>query len=144
MISMFIGAIDVTATMFGSPVPGALEATESTMVLIVFGGLAYAQIRKRHFRAELLYLRVGLKMRSIMDLIASSSAIIFFGLMAWQGWNEATYSLEISESSSGGVRFPLYPARFILVFGAALLCIQLILDLIVDVRDFGVDRISKI
>ena len=44
MVSMFICVADVTGTnFFGWPVPGTLEITESTMVLIVFGALAYTQ-----------------------------------------------------------------------------------------------------
>ena len=45
--SMLLGFADVVGTQFlGLPVPGTLEVTESTMVLIVFGALAYTQ-RKR-------------------------------------------------------------------------------------------------
>lgn len=43
MISMFLGMGDVIGSIFNKPLPGALEVTESTMVLIVFGGLAYAK-----------------------------------------------------------------------------------------------------
>ena len=56
LTSMFLGAGDVVGTQFfGWPVPGAKEITESTMVLIVFGALAYAQLRKSHIRVELVY-----------------------------------------------------------------------------------------
>jgi hypothetical protein len=41
LISMFFGVADVVGTKFlDYPVPGTLEFTESTMVLIVFGALA--------------------------------------------------------------------------------------------------------
>lgn len=137
MISMFLGVGDVIGTLFGAPLLGALEITESTMVLIVFGGLAYAQIRHRHLRVELVYLWAGPRMRSVMDIIASSSAIVFFSLLTWQGWNEAIYSLSISEATTGLVRLPLFPARFSLVFGAGLMVLQLVLDLLGDIRHFG-------
>ncbi|MGH8695184.1 MAG: hypothetical protein ACREVS_01780, partial [Burkholderiales bacterium] len=42
LVSMVLGVADVVGTKFLDwPVPGTLEATESTMVLIVFGALAY-------------------------------------------------------------------------------------------------------
>ena len=58
--SMLIGVADVVGTKFFDwPVPGTLEFTESTMVLVVFGALAYAQERRAHIRVELLYGHVG-------------------------------------------------------------------------------------
>jgi len=140
MISMFLGVGDVIGTFFGKPLLGALEVTESTMVLIVFGGQAYAQIRQRHLRVELVYLWAGPRMRSAMDIVASLSAILFFSLLVWQGWNEALFSIKISEATTGLVRLPLFPARFALVFGAGLIIARLILDLIGDVFHFGRPR----
>lgn len=134
MLSMGLGVADVVGTYFGHPVPGAYELTESTMVLVVFGGLTYAQIKRKHIRVELLYLHTGPRGQSIMDVLADIAAIVYFGLMAWQGWNEATYSLQIQEATSGLVRLPLYPARFLLVFGTSLFLLQMVLDLIEDIR----------
>ena len=60
LASTFLGTADVIGTqVFGQPVHGALELTESTMVVIVFGALTYAQIRRNHIRVELFYTRVG-------------------------------------------------------------------------------------
>lgn len=137
LLAMFLGVADVIGTRYGHPVAGALEFTESTMVLIVFGGIAWAQIRRSHIRVELIYLNVGPRMRSAMDIIASIAGILFFGLITWQGAVEALYSWQISEATSGLVRFPLWPARWILVFGASLMILQLLLDLWRDITRFG-------
>lgn len=137
MISMFLGMGDVIGSIFNKPLPGALEVTESTMVLIVFGGLAYAQIRHRHLRVELAYLQAGPKMRSTMDIIASLSGILFFSLLTWQAWNEVVFSYQIGESTSGLVSFPLLPARIAVVTGSSLFIVQLLLDLIRNIVDFG-------
>lgn len=140
IISMFLGVGDVLGTLANHPVAGAQEVTESTMVLIVFGGLTYAQLRRRHIRVELFYLRAGPRLRSAMDIVASISAMVYFGLLVWQGWNEALYSWQINEATFGLVRFPLYPARFLLVAGTALMLVQLLLDLWRDVTQFGNPR----
>ena len=140
LISMFLGVGDVVGTLAGMPLAGAREVTESTMVLIVFGGLAFAQIRNRHIRVELFYVRAGPKTRSAMDIVASTSGIVFFGLLIWQGVNEAIYSWQIREATFGLVRFPLYPARCLLVIGTALMIAQLLLDLWRDIRNFGNPR----
>ena len=140
IISMFLGVGDVVGTLVNHPVAGAQEVTESTMVLIVFGGLTYAQIRRRHIRVELFYLRAGPRLRSAMDLGASAAAMVYFGLLIWQAWNEAMYSWQIKEATFGLIRFPLYPARFLLVAGTALMLVQLLLDFLRDIRHFGNPR----
>lgn len=133
IISMFLGVADVVGTKFlGLPVPGTLEITESTMVLIVFGALAYTQERRDHIRVELLYGYVGPRAKSFMEAVTHVLALVFFALLAWQGINELIYSWEIREATMGTVRFPLYPARFLLVIGTVLLLLQLVADVISD------------
>jgi TRAP-type mannitol/chloroaromatic compound transport system permease small subunit len=135
IISMLLGFADVVGTkFFGWPVPGTLEITESTMVLIVFGALAFTQSQRGHIRVEIFYTNRGPRTKAFMDAVTHLVAIAFFALVAWQGFNEALYSLEIGEATMGTIRFPLFPARLLLVVGCALLLVQLGLDLIQNVR----------
>ena len=135
IVSMFLGVADVIGTeFFDRPVPGALEITESTMVLIVFGALAYAQMQRAHIRVELLYGHVGPRARSFMDAVTHAVALAYFALLAWQGVGEARYSWEIREATMGTIRFPLYYARWLLVLGSVLLVVQLARDVISDLR----------
>ena len=132
--SMLIGVADVVGTKFFDwPVPGTLEFTESTMVLVVFGALAYAQERRGHIRVEVLYSHAGPRGKSFMEAVTHIVAFIFFALLAWQGYVELLYSWEIKESTMGSVRFPLYPARVLLVIGVALLILRLAIDIAQDI-----------
>lgn len=132
--AMLVGVADVVGTEFlGRPVLGTLEFTESTMVLVVFGALAYAQERRAHIRVELLYSHVGPRGKSFMEAVTHIVAFIFFTLVAWQGYVELLYSWEIKESTMGSVRFPLYPARVLLLFGVALLLLRLAIDIAQDI-----------
>jgi TRAP-type C4-dicarboxylate transport system permease small subunit len=134
LMSMFLGVADVVGTQILSvPVPGPRELTESTMVVIVFGALTYAQIRRAHIRVELIYLRMPARVQAALDVLAGLCGLVFFGLLLWQAVNEALYSLQIGEATVGLIRFPLYPARFVLAAGTALLVVRLVLDLIGDV-----------
>jgi TRAP-type C4-dicarboxylate transport system permease small subunit len=101
-------------------------------VLIVFGALAYAQIRRSHIRVELVYFQMPPRVRAGMDVITDLAAIAFYGLILSQAISEAQYSLQIGEATVGLIRFPLWPARFILAAGCALMILQLILHLIED------------
>jgi TRAP-type C4-dicarboxylate transport system permease small subunit len=133
LLAMFLGTADVVGTQFlGSPVHGVTEMTESSMVLIVFGALAYAQIRRAHIRVELVYAHAGPRAQAAMDVFADIAGIIFFGLLTWQAIIEGITSWNIREIADGLIQFPLYPARWILVAGAGLLIAQLMVDLVGD------------
>ncbi len=133
LMSMFLGVGDVIGTqVLKAPLPGARELTESTMVLIVFGALAYAQIQRSHIRVELLYTRMGPRTQAVMDVCAGLAALLFFSLLLWQAVNEALLSIELNEATVGLIRFPLYPARIILAAGTALLIVRLVIDVIED------------
>lgn len=133
LFSMFLGVADIVGTqVLLIPVPGPRELTESTMVLIVFGALAYAQIRRAHIRVELLYLKMPPRGRAVMDVITDLAAIAFFGLILSEAISEAQYSYQIKEATTGLIRFPLWPARFTLVAGCSLMILQLCLHLIQD------------
>ena len=133
LFSMFLGVADIVGTqVLLIPVPGPRELTESTMVLIVFGALAYAQIRRAHIRVELLYLKMPPRGRAVMDVITDLAAIAFFGLILSEAISEAQYSFQIKEATTGLIRFPLWPARFTLVAGCSLTILQLCLHLIQD------------
>jgi len=134
-LSMFAGVADIITTGLGRPIPAAYELTESVMVLVVFGGLAYAQIHKKHIRVELIYIHLSDRAKVIANFLADVAAVAFFGMIVWQGWLEALYSWEIREATNGAVRLPLYPARFVLVFGAGLFVLQLLLDLINNLKN---------
>lgn len=134
LMSMFMGVADIAGTrLFDNPVPGARELTESTMVLIVFGALTYAQLRRAHIRVEIIYLRSGPHVQAVMDVVADICGIIFFSLLLWQAIDEARYSIQIGEATVGLIRFPLWPARVTLCAGTALMILRLLLDLVTDI-----------
>jgi TRAP-type C4-dicarboxylate transport system permease small subunit len=135
LASMLICVADVIGTnFFDWPVPGTLEFTESTMVLIVFGALAFTQEKRGHIRVEILYALFRPAVQSFLDMVTHFIALVFFVLLAWYSFGELSYSWEISESTMGAIRFPLYPARLLLSAGAVLLILQLLLDVIADFR----------
>lgn len=135
LLSMLICVADVIGTNFLDwPVPGTLEITESTMVLIVFGALAFTQEKRGHIRVEILHGYMSPRIQSLMDVVTHFLALLFFVLLAWYSFGELSYSWEIGEATMGTIRFPLYPARTLLTAGAVLLVLQLALDVI---GDFG-------
>lgn len=135
ILSTVLGFSDVVGTQFlDFPVPGTLEITESTMVLIVFGALAYTQSKRGHIRVEIVYNYFSPRGKAMADFFTHLIAFLYFALMAWEGINEAQYSWQIGEATMGTIRFPLFPARCLLVAGTVLLLLQLVVDLVEDAR----------
>jgi TRAP-type C4-dicarboxylate transport system permease small subunit len=135
IVSTVLGFADVIGTKFlDYPVPGTLEITESTMVLVVFGALAYTQSKRGHIRVEIFYNFGSPRTRAWLDAVTHLLALIYFGLLCWAGFQEALYSWSISEATMGTVRLPLFPARMLLSIGTALLVVQLVIDIVDDVR----------
>src|ERR671924_804447 len=78
MVSMAICVADVIGTnFFDWPVPGTLEFTESTMVLIVFGALAFTQEMRSHIRVEILYAHLRPRLQSLFDFLTHLMALVF-------------------------------------------------------------------
>jgi len=137
IVSMLLGVADVVGTKFlDYPVPGTLEFTESTMVLIVFGALAFTQSRRGHIRVEIFYNMGSPRAKSLMEVFTHLIGIVYFALLAWTGYQEAIYSWNLGEATMGTIRFPLYPARFMLAIGVSLLILQLLSDLVEDAGRF--------
>jgi TRAP-type mannitol/chloroaromatic compound transport system permease small subunit len=137
IVSMLLGVADVVGTKFlDYPVPGTLEFTESTMVLIVFGALAFTQSRRGHIRVEIFYNMGSPRAKSLMEVFTHLVGLVYFSLLAWTGFQEAIYSWDLGEATMGTIRFPLYPARFMLAIGVSLLILQLIADLLEDAGRF--------
>lgn len=135
VLSVLAGVAEIIGTqLLRVPVPGPRELTESTMVLIVFGALAYTQVRRGHIRVEIFYLRARPRVRAAMDAVAHAAALVFFLLLLRTGIEEAQFSLQIREASFGLIRFPLWPARIILVVGVGLMALRLALDILIDIR----------
>jgi hypothetical protein len=107
LASMAICVADVIGTnLFDWPVPGTLEFTESTMVLIVFGALAFTQEKRGHIRVEILYGLFGARVQSFMDLMTHLVALVFFCLLAWYDPLSAVPGAPAAERRRG----PLDPA----------------------------------
>jgi len=138
LVMMLLGAIDVIGSnMFNQPLPGAFEGTEALMVTSVFLALGLSQQRRAHINVEVI---VGLMPRLFQRLSQVFSALLcalFFGLIAWFGWSIAIKSFMMGEFSSGLINFPIWPAKIALAFGATLMAVQCLWDVVVTM--FGLE-----
>jgi len=136
LLMVLIGTADVIAmAIFNTAVPAAYESTEALLVILGFGGIAYAQRSKSHFKVEMFTRRLSLKKRKILDLIGLIIGFLFFVIFIWQSSLYFWQSWLIKESEQGLVEFPIYPAKFIMFIAVGFMMLQLLVDIFHAVKN---------
>jgi TRAP-type C4-dicarboxylate transport system permease small subunit len=126
---MAAGAADAAgAKLFGRPLHGAFELTETLMVLVAFLPLAANQQRRGHISVELLVQRFGPGMKRVSDGLSHVMSFCFYALLARQGWVFAIDSVQRLEYRSGLIAFPVYPAKCAMAAGLSLMALQCLVD----------------
>lgn len=87
-------------------------------------GGAYTLLHGGHVPMDVVYNRLSLKGRAMMDLLTFFFFIFFIGVLLWKGWDitwKAFRGMERTESVWGPV---IWPSRLMLVIGGLLLLLQ--------------------
>ncbi|MCA0922554.1 TRAP transporter small permease subunit [Pseudooceanicola nanhaiensis] len=116
--------------LFNQPVTGTLELTESALPLIIFLSLALTQMRGGHIKVVLLTQHLPKPLERAARVLAMLAGFVLFAWAAYAGWLMAMKSFSIGELERGSIRFPIWPIKFAIFLGLALLAIQFLLDAI--------------
>ncbi len=102
-------------------------AHETTTMLfgayIILGG-GYTLRHHAHVSMDILYNRLSLRGRAILDLVSSPLFFLFCGLILWYGARNALYSLSIFETTGTYWNPPWYPLKLTVPLGAFLITLQ--------------------
>jgi len=135
LVMMFLISADTIARyVFHSPIDGTMELSEFFMIAIVYPSLAYAQYLKAHVRVELLVIRLSERAQNILGIFTDTIGVILWVIIGWKGLDMAIRAWVFSDTTSGILPLPLFPAKILIPLGAALLCIQLMLDIYQKLR----------
>ena len=130
-LMMVIIVIDVCSRhIFNQPLPGTIDFTRVFMAAVVFLGLAHAEEFRAHIRAKVFISRLPEKFQILMDIFAWLVGLFIFAIIAWQGWDILIESWNSREFYPGVISVPIYPARFLVVLGSLLLCLQFIFNIV--------------
>ena len=72
--------------LVGRPFPGDFEITEIGIAVAVFAFLPYCQMTGANAKAEFFTSRTGPRMRAVLGLAASLTALAFSLLLLWRMW----------------------------------------------------------
>ena len=136
LLMMVMGAADVIGTnldMIGlqsRPIPAAFEFMATMMVVTVFLATALGQARRNHIRVEVLVNKLPPAGQRILAVFRHILSAGMWGLIAWYGWKSGLHSVSVGEYAPGLINFPVWPARLVLGFGATVMTLQCVFDLL--------------
>jgi TRAP-type C4-dicarboxylate transport system permease small subunit len=120
---------------FNAPFRGSLEATEFSMALIVFLGIAYCGRVGGHIGVELLEKVLDKPALRFVPVVVSLMGAILFAVIAWQMVDETRHAWS---QASNTLRMPHWPFRLVVAFGSAIFAAVLLIEAVDAAR--GVKR----
>lgn len=109
------------------PIKGTVELEEFLLVILVFFGIAYTAIKKRHIKVDLVLKRLPESAQSVITSVTSALSIGLCVVMTWQivvyaqiRWANRAKSIILD--------LPLFPFIFVAAFGSALLGLAMLVE----------------
>jgi TRAP-type C4-dicarboxylate transport system permease small subunit len=122
--------IDVANRYFtGGSVMGLLELMETSMVFMVFLGMAYAEKTGVHVRMTLATSYSPVRVAAAMRIVGMICSVLVVFWMAWHTGRQGISSFTRGEVQMGLMQWPLWPARLVIPIGSFFLGLQLLFRL---------------
>jgi TRAP-type C4-dicarboxylate transport system permease small subunit len=132
LLLMAFTTLDVVMRyFFNSPFRGSLEATEFSMAVIVFLGIAYCGLAGGHICVDLLEKWLDKPSMRFVPVLVNLVGAVLFGLIAVTVVNE---TVDAWKQVSNMLRMPHWPFRLVVAFGSALYAIVLLIHAIQAAR----------
>jgi TRAP-type transport system small permease protein len=129
-IMMGLTAADVIGRyLFNRPITGVFEVTEYLVLILIFSFIGYTQSEKGHVAVDLLLVKFPRRIRTLIEIGNHFVCLLLMGLITWMGGQKALELKEVGEASPN-LQIPAYPFVFFLVLGSAVMCIELVRDIL--------------
>ena len=117
----------LSRNLFNWPLPGTIEIVQSWyMVPIAFLPLALAERAEQHIVIEIVSQRLRIDVQRWLRVVASLLSAAYFSLIAWVCWGSALKKMAEGEYQRGPAEVVIWPTRFAIPLGCALLALVLI------------------
>lgn len=136
---MLLTALDVIGRFtLQHPIKGTQELSAVMLVLVVFFGVAYTARKKEHVRVELLLMYLRPKTRQVLDVISGLISLALVAGIAYQGLVQMETQKERFLTTTL-LEMPLWPFALLLSFGALLLTLIVLRDVISHLSSFSIE-----
>lgn len=119
--------------IFNSPTIWVFETTNFIFGGIIVLGGGYLLLRKGHVSVDILYNRLSVRGKAILDLCTSPLFFLFVGVLMWQGIDMFWTSLSRWEHSPSVWSPPLWPVKLLIPIGCGLMLIQLLVNFVKNI-----------
>jgi len=127
---VIITTIDVAGRyLFSKPFSATFELTQFMFCMVVFFGMPYFGILKRHIRINLLIDRFPSAVKNIIDTITEFLSFCMCVIVSWQAFVQA-HVLQYDNLRSDILHIPFFPFQFLVAFAMALFALVLLADFI--------------
>lgn len=114
---------------FQFPILGTVEMTRMFLAVIVFLGLAYSEDLGDHITIDLMYVSLGDRLKTVVDVFATLVSIFVVGLISWQLFTYALFT-RASGEDTGTLDWPIWPFVLVAAVGSAMYTLAIISKLI--------------
>lgn len=124
LIMMGIVADVVRRSITGRSIPGMIELVETFMAIEVFLGLAHAEATGVHVRMSLATNVMPTPVRRVVKSLGMVVCMLASVWFAWASTLRAIEATAVGEVKPGLLRFPVWPARWAIAIGFAVLAFE--------------------
>ena len=119
--------------VFNSPTIWVFETSNFIFGAIIILGGGYLLLHKGHVSVDIIYSRLSVRAKAILDLCTSPLYFLFIGVLMWQGIDMFWTSMSRWENSPSVWAPPLWPLKLLIPVGCGLMLLQLIIKFIKDI-----------
>lgn len=125
---MLIICVGVFTRVFKEPIQGAYELSEILMIFLIFIGISYAEMRRRHVTMSLVTTNVPAKVRVALRFVTQAISTVIFGFMTWQTIVQGLNVMNFHQTTTA-LSIPIAPFYFVAAAGSAMMCLVLLVSL---------------
>jgi TRAP-type C4-dicarboxylate transport system permease small subunit len=137
VMTLIVGFEVGSRYLFNSPTIWAWDINVQFMLLLLMLGMSETYRRDAHVRVDVLTNSLSPKTRTILEILFAPVFFLIAGCIAWTGWEYFYDSLSRLQTASTVFRAPLYPIKFTLPLGGALLLLQGLSKLVRDIASLA-------
>ena len=135
LLSFLVVADVIGRGVFNAPVKGTPEIVSMSIVIICFLLAGYAVQSGGMIYADVLVSIFGIRVRAFAQLLSAVLGVMFFGLIVWGSYEPTLHAWMSGEyEGEGALRIPVWPARVIVLVGAAIVVATYLMHAVTAVR----------
>ena len=141
-LCFFILAEIITRAL-NMPISGTKEIVANSVVMIVFLQVGYAVRSNSMLRADFLVTAMPKPVQKALLIFALALGAVLFFLLLKAGIKPAVRSFANGEfDGEGALRVPVWPTRWMIIFGAALAGINYVILAVIEIFDLRVEEVE--